>query len=94
MFSKRCVEFAERSAARIEAAIVLGEPVWVFGRGLGRLGLRLGRALVAGFYPLQQRIALDFLVDEPVELEMRQLQQPDRLHQLRRHHQGLRLAQL
>ena len=47
-----------------------------------------------GLHAFQQRVALDFLVDEAVKLEMRQLQQPDRLHQLRRHHQGLRLAQL
>ena len=68
----------------------------VFGRGLARLAfcdwslaassLRLGA--------LEQRIALDLLVDELVELDMGQLQQPDRLHQLRRHHQGLGLAQL
>ena len=57
--------------------------------------LRLvGRGIVARLGALEQRIALDLLVDEAVELDMRQLQQLDRLHQLRRHHQRLRLAQL
>ena len=44
--------------------------------------------------PFEQGIALDLLIDEAIELDMRQLQQPYRLHELRRHHQGLRLAQL
>ena len=63
-----------------------------------RLGLDLLRLVARGFVlrldALQQRVALDFLVDEPLELDMGQLQQPDRLHQLRRHHQRLRLSQL
>lgn len=43
---------------------------------------------------LEQRIALEFTLDEILEFEMRQLQKLDRLQQLRRHHQGLALAQL
>jgi len=62
--------------------------------GLVRLGLRLNRTLVAGVDSFEQRVALDLLVDEPVEFEMRQLQQPDRLHQLRRQRQRLRLPDL
>jgi hypothetical protein len=48
---------------------------------------RLGT--VAG--TLQQRIALQFLLDESRQVEIRQLQQLDRLLQLRRHDQGLAL---
>ncbi len=44
--------------------------------------------------PLQQRVLLDFGIDEIDQLEVRQLQHLDRLLQLRRHHQSLRLAQL
>ena len=51
---------------------------------------RLGT--VAG--ALQQRIALQFLLDEGRKVEIGQLQQLDRLHQLRRHHQRLGLSEL
>ncbi len=61
----------------------------------GALGSRLARdrgfRAVAG--ALQQRIALQFLLDEGRKVEIRQLQQLDRLHQLRRHDQRLRLAE-
>ena len=50
----------------------------------GGVVLRLGA--------LEQRIALDLLVDEALEFEMGELQQLDRLHQLRRHHQRLGLS--
>ena len=43
--------------------------------------------------PLQQRIALQFLLHEGRKVKVRQLQQLDRLHQLRRHNQRLRLAE-
>ena len=43
---------------------------------------------------LEQRIALQLLLDEGGQVQVRQLQQLDRLHQLRRHHQRLRLAEL
>ena len=58
----------------------------------GRLARHRGFGTVTG--PLQQRIALQLLLDEGREVEIRQLQQLDRLHQLRRHHQRLRLAEL
>ena len=60
-------------------------------RGLdGRLGVRLGVALVA----LEQGIALQLGVHEGVELKIRQLQQLDRLLQLRRDDQTLALPYL
>ena len=62
----------------------------------GPLGDRLARdrrfRAVAGAF--QQRIALQLLLDEGRKVEIRQLQQLDRLHQLRRHNQRLRLAEL
>ena len=51
---------------------------------------RLGAVIGA----LEQRITLQFLLDKGRQVEIRQLQQLDRLHQLRRHHQRLRLAEL
>ncbi|MGY3454778.1 hypothetical protein ACVWW5_000228 [Bradyrhizobium sp. LM3.4] len=56
------------------------------GRGFARRGLVIG--------PLQQRITLEFLFHERREIEIGQLQQLDRLHQLRRHDQRLRLPEL
>ncbi|MGY4317063.1 hypothetical protein ACVWW1_006390 [Bradyrhizobium sp. JR3.5] len=44
--------------------------------------------------PLEQRIALQLFLDKGRQIQVRQLQQLDRLHQLRRHHQRLRLAEL
>ncbi len=67
------------------------------GRGLfgGGRGVAGGRRLLAGpLAPIEKRVLLDFGVDEIVELEVRELQHFDRLLQLRRHHQRLRLAQL
>ena len=62
----------------------------------GALGRRFARdrrlGAVAG--ALQQRIALQFLLDKGRQIEIGQLQQLDRLHQLRRHHQRLGLAEL
>jgi hypothetical protein len=66
--------------------------------GLGTVFRRMVLAAVAGGFAfrqlgwfiapaLDQRIALDLLVDEDFQLGMAQLQQLDRLHQLRRHHQ-------
>lgn len=52
----------------------------------------IGGAVLVG--ALKQRIALKLVLDERHKVEIRQLQQLDRLHQLRRHHQRLRLAEL
>jgi hypothetical protein len=56
------------------------------------------RAITIGFrfrrHQFEQRIALGFLLDETVQFDMGELQQPDRLHQLRRHDQRLALSQL
>ena len=54
----------------------------------------LRRRRLGIFVALEQRIALEFRLDERVEFEVRQLQQPDRLLQLRRHHQLLALPEL
>jgi hypothetical protein len=67
--------------------------------GIGKFGpfrhrLAGHRRLGAVAGALQQRISLQFLLDKGREVEIRQLQQLDRLHQLRRHHQRLRLAEL
>ena len=48
----------------------------------------------AGFIPLEERIAFEFGVDEFGEFEVRELEQPDGLLQLRRHYQLLALSQL
>ena len=45
-----------------------------------------------GFFPFQQRIALEFLLDESLQFEVRHLQKLDRLLQLRGHHKALALA--
>ena len=67
---------------------VLGSRVWpLIQRGPFRRHLA---ALVA----LQQRIALEFLIDEGGNFHVRELQELDGLPQLRRHHQTLRMSQL
>jgi hypothetical protein len=43
---------------------------------------------------LEQRIVLDLILNETVELKLRELQQPDRLEKLRRHHHRLALPQI
>ena len=47
-----------------------------------------------GLGALEERVALEFGLDIGGEIEMGELQQLDRLQQLRRHHQGLALAEL
>jgi hypothetical protein len=61
---------------------------------LGCRGCRRRAALARGAGRFEERIALDFLGDEPLDLQVRQRQQLDRLLQLRRHHQRLGLAQV
>ena len=74
------------------AVLAIAAGIGVLGAFGGRLARDRGFGTVAG--AIQQRIALQFLLDESREVEIRQLQQLDRLHQLRRHHQRLRLAEL
>ena len=82
----------------ITLAIASGREVGPVGKitvavALGRRRLPvIGRPVLIG--PLQQRIALELVLDKRDEVEIRQLQQLDRLHELRRHHQRLRLAEL
>jgi hypothetical protein len=68
---------------------------------VGRAGSfgQVGRRLLAHFAALvprrlEQRVLFQFLGDEAFDLEVGQRQQADRLLQLRRHHQRLRLAKL
>ena len=73
-------------------ALGAGEALGIGGkRPVAAIGLErdLGRVIA-----LQQRIALEFALDKVLQLQMRKLQELDRLQQLRRHHQGLALAQL
>ena len=58
--------------------------------GLDRFGLGIGIAFVT----LQQRIALELGLDIGLQLKVGQLQQLDRLLQLRRDHKALALSQL
>ena len=67
--------------------------------GLGELGPFDGRfPSDLGFRtiacPIQQRVPLQLFLDKCRQVEIGQLQQLDRLHQLRRHHQRLRLPEL
>ena len=61
--------------------------------GAFRLGGH-GRRVVAVAGALQQRVFFQFRVDVSRKVEAGELQQLDGLHQLRRHHQGLGLAEL
>ncbi len=65
-----------------------------FGCGLDSRRL-VGRARAFGVLDaLEQRIALELGLDIGHQIQVRQLQELDRLHQLRRHHQRLALAKL
>jgi hypothetical protein len=69
-----------------------GEPVVAHRfRRFGLLQL-IGARFVVRLGALDQRIALDLLFDEALQFGIGHLQQLDRLHQLRRHHQRLRLS--
>ena len=97
LFLARLEALAGRAAAISEASPPLpssppARPIGIFGAFGGRFARDRGFGAVAG--ALQQRIALQFLLDEGRQVEIGQLQQLDRLHQLRRHHQRLRLAEL
>ena len=58
------------------------------------VGLAGRCAVVGGLGRLEKRVLLELLSDIGGELEVGQLQQLDRLLQLRRHDQGLALAQI
>jgi len=55
--------------------------------------LRIGVARLRLARALQQRIALELALDVSGKIEVGELQQLDGLHQLRRHHQRLALAE-
>jgi hypothetical protein len=59
-----------------------------------RLGLARGLAVRRGIVSFEQRVRFELLLDESRHLDIRQLQQLDRLLQLRRHHQRLGLTQI
>ncbi len=58
-------------------------------RHCARCSIGRSRRVVA----LQQRVPLELALDEGLQFEMGELKKLDRLQQLRRHHQGLALAQ-
>ena len=75
---------------------ILADPIAGLGIALGGGSFRLRRfrftrAVTVTF---QQWIALELSLDIGGEVEIRELQQLDGLHQLRRHHQGLALTKL
>ena len=99
-FLARLETVAGRAARHLGA---LGAGILAIGRagivGIGKFGplrrrLARHRGLGAVAGALQQRISLQFLLDKGRQIEIGQLQQLDRLHQLRRHHQRLRLSEL
>ena len=63
-------------------------------RGGRRAGLGLGTGRVRLLLALEQRVLLELALDIGRQLEVRELQQLDRLLQLRRHHQALALTQI
>ena len=64
------------------------------GAELDRLVGQFARLRLGPFIALEQRVALQLGLDERVEFEMAELQQLDRLHQLRSERQALRLPHL
>ncbi len=64
------------------------------GSGVGATVLRLAEAIAVVGCHFEQRVLFHFLLDELGELDMRHLQQLNRLHQLRCHHQRLALSDL
>jgi hypothetical protein len=86
--------FAALPAGALELLLaVLPVPAEVFRRFcrffLRAFCLARRRLLLAALLPFEQRIALQFRIDKRLELEIRHLQELDRLLQLRRHHQPL-----
>ncbi len=77
----------ERRLARAEA-IGAGGFLGDFGRR------RFGRRDLLAGAGVEQRVTLDLLGDEALDLDVRQSQQADRLLQLRGHHQRLALAEV
>ena len=75
----------DRIEGRIPGAL---EVIFAFFSGGGGDRLGLGPFVDA----LEERIALQLFLDHRGQFEVRQLKQLDRLQQLRRHHQGLSLA--
>jgi hypothetical protein len=64
------------------------------GHGRRRIGGRRLSSLRRGFVGLEEGVGLEHLLDFLLQLDGRQLQQPDRLLQLRRQRQMLRQAQV
>ena len=71
--------------AKATLVVGSGEFSALMGRFLGGLPRDRGLRPVAG--PFQQRVPLQFFLHKGRKIEVRELQQLDRLHQLRRHHQ-------
>ncbi len=88
------VDILEFGIQRAQALLGAG----IGGQGRHHVGLlaALGHLLlhVTALIALEQRIALEFLVDEGLQFHVGHLQQLDGLLQLRRHDQGLALAKI
>ena len=74
---------------------VAGKPLGQFHRPrrLTLTGITRRRVPASRLVPFQQRVLLYLAIDEIAQFEVRELQHFDRLLQLRRHHQALRLPQ-
>ncbi len=87
----------ERGGSRLRQRVGAGV-IGGIGRGLAPIGQLVGRRTFGrqgvGFGALEQRVALQLLLDEGGDLLVGELQQLDRLPQLRRHDQRLALAEL
>ena len=77
-------------ARLMEAGIVVEVQLVAFGGALGAAAF--GVIALGAFTMFEERIALDFGLYELGKFDVRQLQELDRLLQLRSHHQGLALA--
>ncbi len=94
MFSSEVSSFSDIASALHGVSVSVNQSLSPPSRTTGRFGGSSAGAVLALFGAFEQRVALDFLVDEMLEFDMGELQQTDRLQQLRRHHQRLRLTQL
>jgi len=73
---------------RFGAEIIAGDV------GLRRLRARRARRALLAFLRVEQRIALQLVIEEGGKLQIGELQQLDRLKELRSHHQRLALPKI
>ena len=87
------LESVEGGAVRGRYSIIGIEPDLIF-RAVGALFAVLFGRIARQFPRFQQGVLFQRVADECLDLQIGQRQQLDRLLQLRRHHQRLRLAQV